>query len=274
MISSGAQNVQPARHAHRGSAHTRHVERHHAGSQTRQRALYHDWKDIVGACRNRQQRHIAAPFGDDTVGAVTAKGNNATCTCAGHDLRRKLRVRLGVGHRHVQQIEAQAHIRPFVGGNEQSKRIRHAKHRVNPQRIQTAQHALDDIDLLVVVEDRAVGDEPPNILARSRIGNNADDRIRHRSVSYPRMADLRHRSACHQRNACLADAAGVPRRLCLARRLCTSIVKITGKWKRSLLTALAVRGDSLIIPHSAPKPNPSCPCPKWKSSPRWYRCDR
>src|SRR5947209_20226265 len=45
---------------------------------------------------------------------------------------------------------------------------------VDTQRIQAEQHAPHDVDLLIVVEGRAVCDQAPDVLARCRVGNDPD----------------------------------------------------------------------------------------------------
>src|SRR5262249_30446829 len=55
-----------------------------------------------------------------------------------------------------------------------AERIRHDPRPLDAHRVQPQQYAADDVRFFVVVEDGAVSDQAANVLARRRIGDDAD----------------------------------------------------------------------------------------------------
>ena len=145
-----------------------------------QRALHHARKDVVGSSREREQRYVAATLGHDAVRAIAAKGNDRGRAKIAQSLRGFGRV-AGMAHDwHRKWREGQARCGRGRCPLDDAVGVREIRDLADPGGVETKQHAPDDIDLLVIVERGAVGDETPNILARRRVRDDSDQRpLRH-----------------------------------------------------------------------------------------------
>src|SRR5262245_27576415 len=79
--------------------------RHDTGSQTGEGALEHVGKDIVGASRQREQRHRTARLGQGTIGAITTQADDTIDPQCAHlccrpygVLRRRLNQHIQLSH--------------------------------------------------------------------------------------------------------------------------------------------------------------------------------
>ena len=175
-------DLQPPRHAHGRRPHPADVARHRPGGQAGQRALHHDGEHVVGAGGDRQQRHVAAALGDDPVGAVAAQGDDAAGARVGHQAggQRESAWVLVTGMSSICIREAHASL--FVA----ARAARTS--RACPAPAQSPAHPghaarAGRCYLLVVVEDRPMGDRPPDIFAGRGIGDDTDDGVHSRNLS-------------------------------------------------------------------------------------------
>src|SRR5215208_4923832 len=104
-----------------------------------------------------------------------------------HRKRRNAQARCGSGHRALDDAIRVREIRDFT----------------DPGGVETKQYATHDIDLLVIVERGAVGDETPNVLARRRVRDNSDQA----PLGHGRRIDSSHRLTI-EANAGAASTCG------------------------------------------------------------------
>src|SRR5215217_6179423 len=129
-------------------------------------ALHHARKHIIRSSRDREQRYVAAPLGDDAVGAITAKGNDRGGAKIAESLRGFGRVAAMAHDWHGKWRERQTRFRRGSSPLDDTVGIREIRDLADPGGVESEQYAPDDIDLLVIVERGAVSDEAANILTR------------------------------------------------------------------------------------------------------------
>ena len=162
---------------------------HQAGGDAGHRGLAHLGEDVVGAGRERADRHVAARLGHDAVGAVAAEDDDRGDAPRAHLLDGARAVGGARGQPHVELLEGREGEASVVGARRAPRELavqrgrqpvagRHHEHALDARGAEPGEQPVDHPGLVGVAEHRRAGDQPADVAPRGRVGDDPDTRAR------------------------------------------------------------------------------------------------